>query len=131
MRTVPYLLTLIWFCSLQRLCLHKQISIANVLYSECLCKGVSLYLPSPVFCTDCLTLSFSHINQKTQFENPVQEAKKKLSQDASPTSQPIAAAAGAVPTPLSKFLNFFCFIPHFLLPQFLFYFTTLIYSKAF
>ncbi len=111
MRTVPYLLTLIWFCSLQRLCLHKPISIANVLYSECLCKGVSLYLPSPVFCTDCLTLSFSHINQKTQFENPVQEAKKKLSQDASPTSQPIAAAAGAVPTPLSKFLHFSALLP--------------------
>lgn len=40
-----------------------------------------------------------HINQKTQFENPVQEAKKKISQDSSPTSQPIA---GAVPTPLNE-----------------------------
>ncbi|XP_026099623.1 membrane-associated guanylate kinase, WW and PDZ domain-containing protein 3a isoform X2 [Carassius auratus] len=47
------------------------------------------------------TYYVDHINQKTQFENPVQEAKKKLSQDASPTNQPIAAAAGAVPTPLS------------------------------
>uniref|UniRef100_A0A8C2AF19 Membrane-associated guanylate kinase, WW and PDZ domain-containing protein 3 n=1 Tax=Cyprinus carpio TaxID=7962 RepID=A0A8C2AF19_CYPCA len=35
------------------------------------------------------TYYVDHINQKTQFENPVQEAKKKLSQDASPTSQPI------------------------------------------
>ncbi|KAK7132367.1 hypothetical protein R3I93_018805 [Phoxinus phoxinus] len=43
-----------------------------------------------------------HINQKTQFENPVQEAKKKISQDSSPTSQPIAATAGAVPTPLNE-----------------------------
>ncbi|XP_042607366.1 membrane-associated guanylate kinase, WW and PDZ domain-containing protein 3-like isoform X1 [Cyprinus carpio] len=48
------------------------------------------------------TYYVDHINQKTQFENPVQEAKKKLSQDASPTSQPIAAAAGAVPTPLNE-----------------------------
>ncbi|KAK2885545.1 hypothetical protein Q8A67_016382 [Cirrhinus molitorella] len=48
------------------------------------------------------TYYVDHINQKTQFENPVQEAKKKLSQDASPTSQPIAAATGAVPTPLNE-----------------------------
>ncbi|XP_042569701.1 membrane-associated guanylate kinase, WW and PDZ domain-containing protein 3 isoform X1 [Cyprinus carpio] len=48
------------------------------------------------------TYYVDHINQKTQFENPVQEAKKKLSQDASPTSQPIAAASGAVPTPLNE-----------------------------
>ncbi|XP_059383885.1 membrane-associated guanylate kinase, WW and PDZ domain-containing protein 3a isoform X1 [Carassius carassius] len=48
------------------------------------------------------TYYVDHINQKTQFENPVQEAKKKLSQDASPTNQPIAAAAGAVPTPLNE-----------------------------
>uniref|UniRef100_A0A673N0M8 Membrane-associated guanylate kinase, WW and PDZ domain-containing protein 3 n=1 Tax=Sinocyclocheilus rhinocerous TaxID=307959 RepID=A0A673N0M8_9TELE len=34
------------------------------------------------------TYYVDHINQKTQFENPVQEAKKKLSQDASPTSHP-------------------------------------------
>uniref|UniRef100_A0A8C1K1Q0 Membrane-associated guanylate kinase, WW and PDZ domain-containing protein 3 n=1 Tax=Cyprinus carpio TaxID=7962 RepID=A0A8C1K1Q0_CYPCA len=32
------------------------------------------------------TYYVDHINQKTQFENPVQEAKKKLSQDASPTT---------------------------------------------
>ncbi|KAG1961505.1 membrane-associated guanylate kinase, WW and PDZ domain-containing protein 3a isoform X1 [Pimephales promelas] len=43
-----------------------------------------------------------HISQKTQFENPVQEAKKKISQDSSPTSQPIATTAGAVPTPLNE-----------------------------
>ncbi|KAI2649703.1 Membrane-associated guanylate kinase, WW and PDZ domain-containing protein 3 [Labeo rohita] len=48
------------------------------------------------------TYYVDHINQKTQFENPVQEAKKKLGQDASPTSQPIAAATGAVPTPLNE-----------------------------
>ncbi len=40
MCTVPYLLALIRFCPLQRPCLHKQISITNVLYSECLCKRV-------------------------------------------------------------------------------------------
>uniref|UniRef100_A0A8C1G2Z2 Membrane-associated guanylate kinase, WW and PDZ domain-containing protein 3 n=1 Tax=Cyprinus carpio TaxID=7962 RepID=A0A8C1G2Z2_CYPCA len=33
------------------------------------------------------TYYVDHINQKTQFENPVQEAKKKLSQDASPTNE--------------------------------------------
>lgn len=45
------------------------------------------------------TYYVDHINQKTQFENPVQEAKKKLSQDTSPTNQPTAAAsaAGAAP----------------------------------
>ncbi|XP_073678798.1 membrane-associated guanylate kinase, WW and PDZ domain-containing protein 3-like [Garra rufa] len=48
------------------------------------------------------TYYVDHINQKTQFENPVQEAKKKLGQDASPTSQPIAAATGAVPPPLNE-----------------------------
>uniref|UniRef100_A0A671K6W8 Membrane-associated guanylate kinase, WW and PDZ domain-containing protein 3 n=1 Tax=Sinocyclocheilus anshuiensis TaxID=1608454 RepID=A0A671K6W8_9TELE len=32
------------------------------------------------------TYYVDHINQKTQFVNPVQEAKKKLSQDASPTT---------------------------------------------
>lgn len=48
------------------------------------------------------TYYVDHINQKTQFENPVQEAKKKLSQDTSPTSQPIAATAGAVPTSLNE-----------------------------
>uniref|UniRef100_A0A671K1X0 Membrane-associated guanylate kinase, WW and PDZ domain-containing protein 3 n=1 Tax=Sinocyclocheilus anshuiensis TaxID=1608454 RepID=A0A671K1X0_9TELE len=33
------------------------------------------------------TYYVDHINQKTQFVNPVQEAKKKLSQDASPTNE--------------------------------------------
>ncbi len=40
MCTVLYLLALIRFCPLQRPCLHKQISITNVLYSERLCKRV-------------------------------------------------------------------------------------------
>ncbi|XP_067302210.1 membrane-associated guanylate kinase, WW and PDZ domain-containing protein 3a isoform X4 [Pseudorasbora parva] len=48
------------------------------------------------------TYYVDHINQKTQFENPVQEAKKKISQDTSPTSQPIAVTAGAVPMPLNE-----------------------------
>ncbi|XP_051947430.1 membrane-associated guanylate kinase, WW and PDZ domain-containing protein 3-like isoform X1 [Xyrauchen texanus] len=51
------------------------------------------------------TYYVDHINQKTQFENPVLEAKKKLSspsQDTSPVSQPIAAAVGAAPTPLNE-----------------------------
>ncbi|XDV46068.1 hypothetical protein PO909_014030 [Leuciscus waleckii] len=33
------------------------------------------------------TYYVDHINQKTQFENPVQEAKKKISQDSSPTNE--------------------------------------------
>ncbi|XP_056304736.1 membrane-associated guanylate kinase, WW and PDZ domain-containing protein 3a isoform X4 [Danio aesculapii] len=45
------------------------------------------------------TYYVDHINQKTQFENPVQEAKKKLSQETSPTNQPTAAASAAVAAP--------------------------------
>ncbi|TRY87084.1 hypothetical protein DNTS_009166 [Danionella cerebrum] len=51
------------------------------------------------------TYYVDHINQKTQFENPVQEAKKKLVHETSPSSQqPIAVTGGAAqptvtPTP--------------------------------
>ncbi|XP_076840136.1 membrane-associated guanylate kinase, WW and PDZ domain-containing protein 3a isoform X2 [Brachyhypopomus gauderio] len=43
------------------------------------------------------TYYVDHISQKTQFENPVQEAKKKLVQETVPANQP-AAAVGAPPT---------------------------------
>ncbi|KAK1803250.1 hypothetical protein P4O66_004036 [Electrophorus voltai] len=42
------------------------------------------------------TYYVDHISQKTQFENPVLEAKKKLGQDTPPANQP-AAAVGAPP----------------------------------
>ncbi|XP_056588783.1 membrane-associated guanylate kinase, WW and PDZ domain-containing protein 3a isoform X2 [Triplophysa dalaica] len=45
------------------------------------------------------TYYVDHINQKTQFENPVLEAKNKIVQE-SPSSQPTAAAAE--PTPLNE-----------------------------
>lgn len=44
---------------------------------------------------------FSHINQKTQFENPVLEAKKKLNQEAAAIQR--AAAAPSQGTSLTLF----------------------------
>lgn len=56
---------------------------------QCICIS-SLYLEVSSLKNESL-LFFSHINQKTQFENPVLEAKKKLSQETAAIQQAVAA----------------------------------------
>lgn len=52
--------------------------------------GVRVWIPS-LFSQTWTSLCYSHINQKTQFENPVLEAKKKLSQETAAIQQAAAA----------------------------------------
>lgn len=52
--------------------------------------GVRVCIPS-LFSQTWTSLCYSHINQKTQFENPVLEAKKKLSQETAAIQQAAAA----------------------------------------
>lgn len=75
--------------------------------------GVRVCIPS-LFSQTWTSLCYSHINQKTQFENPVLEAKKKLSQETAAIQQAAAAPSQgniAECTPLFKsstgFINVF------------------------
>jgi len=52
----------------------------------------------------------SHINQKTQFENPVMEAKRKLSVDTPIAAQPQAAAPSGKCTKNQALWNSSCVI---------------------
>lgn len=67
--------------------------------------GVRVCIPS-LFSQTWTSLCYSHINQKTQFENPVLEAKKKLSQETAAIQQAAAAPSqgnNAECTPLFNF----------------------------
>lgn len=74
--------------------------------------GVRVCIPS-LFSQTWTSLCYSHINQKTQFENPVLEAKKKLSQETAAIQQAAAAPSQGNIAECTPLFNFHWVYKHF------------------